>query len=60
MLASEVVDHRFDRGFMRYGVAKDAVVETPLKRVEDFRGSEEVHVGDPEWQDVASFVLIPF
>ena len=48
MLAIEVVDHSFDGSFVRYGVAKDAVVEALLKRVEDFRRSDEVHIGDPE------------
>jgi hypothetical protein len=48
MLAIEVVDHSFDGSFVRYCVAKDAVVEALLKRVEDFRRSDEVHVGDPE------------
>jgi hypothetical protein len=48
MLAIEVVDHSFDGSFVRYGVAKDAVVEALLKRVEDFRRSDKVHVSDPE------------
>jgi hypothetical protein len=48
MLAIEVIDHGFDGSLVRYGVAKDTVVESLLKCLEDFRCSEEVHVGDPE------------
>ena len=48
MLAIEVIDHGFDGSLVGYGVAKDAVVEALLKRVENFRCCDEVHVGDPE------------
>ena len=48
MLAIEVLDHGFDGSFVRDGIAKDAVVEALLERVEDLRRCDEVHVGDPE------------
>ena len=48
MLAIEVIDHGFDGSLVGYGVAKDAVVESLLKCLENFGCCDEVHVGDPE------------
>lgn len=49
MLAIQVVEDGFDRGFVRDRVAVDAVVEALLQGGDDFGRGREVHVSDPEW-----------
>lgn len=60
MLAIQVVEDGFDRGFVRDRVAVDAVVEALLQGGDDFGRGREVHVGDPQGQDVAAFIFVPF
>lgn len=60
MLAIKVVDYSLDGFFEGDRVAEDSVIESLLKGVDNLGGGGEIHVGHPEWEDVAALVFVPF
>ena len=60
VLAIQVVEDGLNRSFVRNGVAEDAVVEPLLQSCDDLGRGGEIHIGHPEWQDVAALVFVPF
>ncbi len=59
MRTVEVVEHCLNRGLVRNGIAEDAVIEACLEALQDLGGGDEVHICNPEWENITAFVFIP-
>jgi len=60
VVALEGVDDGIDGGFHGASVTKNAVSDAVVEGGDDRGGGLEIHVGDPERQDVAAGVFLPF
>ena len=60
VVALEGIHDGIDGGFDGAGVTENTVGDSVVKGGDDRRGGLEIHVCDPERQDVAASVFLPF